>query len=85
MVDFGFLLFYIFLIAFSFPDFLFRNMQNWILNDKILFSSYFPFVASFKKPVISTLGGKILNSFFFNVIFLLKCAFKQLQEWILDG
>ena len=40
----------------------------------------FPFVASFQKPAISTLDGKILDSYFFNAIFLLKCAFKQLQE-----
>ena len=51
----------------------------------LLFSSHFPFVVSFQKPAISTLDGKILDSYFLDAIFLLKCAFKQLQEWTLDG
>ena len=88
MVDLGFLLFYTFLISFSFHSFLFKNLQDWTLNGKIvdsLFSSHFPFVASFQKPAISTLDGEILDSYFFNAIFFLKLAFKQLQEWTLDG
>ena len=88
MVDLGFLLFYTFLVSFSFHSFLFKNLQDWTLNGKIVdyfFSHPFSFVASFQKPAISTLDGKILDSYFFNAIFLLKFAFKQLQEWTLDG
>ena len=89
MVDLGFLLFYTFLVSFSFHGFLFKNLQDWTLNGKIVdfFFSHpiFLFVASFQKPAISTLDGKILDSYFFNAIFLLKLAFKQLQEWTLDG
>ena len=89
MVDLGFLLFYTVLISFSFHSFLFKNLQDWTLNGKIVDSFFshaiFLFVVSFQKPVISTLDGEISDSYFFNVIFLLKLAFKQLQEWTLDG
>ena len=89
MVDLGFLLFYTFLISFSFHSFLFKNLQAWTLNGKIVDSFFshpiFLFVVSFQKPAISSLDGKILDSYFFNAIFLLKFAFKQLQEWTLDG
>ena len=89
MGDLGFLRFYTFLISFSFHGFLFKNLQDWTLNGKIVdsffFSSHFPLFASFQKPAISTLDGKILDSYFLNAIFLLKFAFKQLQEWTLDG
>ena len=51
----------------------------------LLFSSHFPFDASFQKPAVSTLDGKILHPYFSNAIFLLKFAFKRLQEWTLDG
>ena len=83
-------LFYTFLISFSFHSFLFQNLQDWTLNGKIVdsffFSSHFPFDAYFQKPAISTLDGKILHSSYFsNAIFLLKFAFKRLQEWTLDG
>ena len=36
MVDLGFLLFYTFLISFSFHGFLFKNLQDWTLNGKIV-------------------------------------------------
>ena len=89
MVDLGFLLFYTFLISFPFRSFLFKNLQDWTLNGKIVdyFFSHPIFLSlpSFQKPAISTLDGKILDSYFLDVIFLLKFAFKQLQEWTLDG
>ena len=36
MLDLGFLLFYTFLISFSFHGFLFKNLQDWTLNGKIV-------------------------------------------------
>ena len=78
------------LFSSPFPfSFLFKNLQDWTLNGKIVDSffspSHFPFDASFQKPAISTLDGKILHPYFSNAIFLLKFAFKRLQEWTLDG
>ena len=40
MVDLGFLLFYTFLISFSFHRFLFKNLQDWTLNGKIVDSFF---------------------------------------------
>ena len=68
MVDLGFLLFCTFLISFSFRSFLFKNLQDWTLNGKIVdFSFLKPFSFCgffFQKPAISTLEGKILDSYF---------------------
>ena len=122
MVDLGFLLFYTFLVSFSFHSFLFKNLQDWTLNGKIvdsffshpiffllllfknlhffshpIFLLWFLFKNSLFMVLISTLDGKILDSYF-SVLFsspfpftafyslqdwTLKCAFKQLQEWTL--
>ena len=40
MVDLGFLLFWTFLISFSFHSFLFKNLQGWTLNGKIVGSFF---------------------------------------------
>ena len=56
-------------------------VRSWI----IFFLIPFSFCCFFQKPANSTLDGKILDSYFLNAIFLLKFAFKQLQEWTLDG
>ena len=77
-----------FLISFSFHGFLFKNLQDWTLNGKIV-DSFFshPIFLSLLlfKNLQFQLWMVILDSYFFNAIFLLKFAFKQLQEWTLDG
>ena len=80
----------LFLSPFPFTAFYSKTWPDWTLNGKIVDSFFshpmFPFEASFQKPAISTLDGKILHSSYFsNAIFLLKFAFKRLQEWTLDG
>ena len=49
MVDLGFLLFYTFLISFSFHGFLVTNLQDWTLNGKIVnsFFSHHTFLSLF--------------------------------------
>ena len=89
MVDLGFLLFYTFLISFSFHSFLFKNLQDWTLNGKIVdyFFSHPIFLLwfLFKNLQFQLWMVRSWIPTFLDAIFLLKLAFKQLQEWTLDG